>query len=447
MRLHSVEVIDNTSVVLPHPFKEMFQIDKKDLLSNVRPVIYRNESGELFQLYGEELKNFKKGPIKVVVLEGITREEQFKLCSILHNKHQKLINNQSLKTFKLLNGDCLEHLKTISDNSIDSVVTDPPYHLDSIVKRFGKSGSATAKDRDGLFQRYSKGFMGKDWDGGDIAFRTEVWRQCLRVLKPGGYLLSFSAAKNYHRMAMAIEDSGFEIRDQIMWIYGTGFPKSKNILKEINRVVKNETILEGSESKSSSNRDLSYMKWDGWQTALKPAHEPIVVARKPIAERNMALNVLKWETGGMNIKKCMISETDEENRKKERWPANIIFNDFPDEKWSKYFYCPKPNQKEKNLVVDGLIRGINNIDDYPSKNFHPTIKPLKLMDYLVKLVTPYGGTVLDPFMGSGTTGVSAVRNEFRFIGIEKEKDYFKLAKIRINNLNNTHDELSSEDFK
>lgn len=468
MRLHSVEVIDNTSVVLPHPFKEMFQIDKKDLLSNVRPVIYKDESGELFQLYGEELKNFKKGPIKVVVLEGITREEQFKLCSILHNKHQKLINNQSLKTFKLLYGDCLEHLKTISDNSIDSVVTDPPYHLDSIVKRFGKSGSATAKDRDGLFQRYSKGFMGKDWDGGDIAFRTEVWRQCLRVLKPGGYLLSFSAAKNYHRMAMAIEDSGFEIRDQIMWIYGSGFPKNHNVGKAVDKIhgIKRNVIgnkpyksgklgsegLSGGDFRTINRIQLKDMvgnsEWEGWGTALKPAHEPIVVARKPLSEKSIARNVLQWGTGAINIDACRIPLEEQTNPMvlngdQGRWPANLIFNNPPEENWSKYFYCPKASKKEKEFgtdilpemsfsrVNDGGLKNDPRWADMLRKNIHPTVKPLKLMDHLVRMVTPKGGTTLDPFMGSGTTGISAVRNGFRFIGIEREQDYFELANARM----------------
>ena len=157
----------------------------------------------------------------------------------------------------LVNGDCLEEVQKLVDKGVqvDSIVTDPPYHLTSIVERFGKEGSVPAKDKDGAFQRQSKGFMGKEWDGGDIAFRKETWELFMKVLKPGGHLLAFSGSRTYHRMAVAIEDSGFDIRDQIMWLYGSGFPKSLNL-------------------------------GDGWGTALKPAHEPIVLARKKIEGTN-----------------------------------------------------------------------------------------------------------------------------------------------------------------
>jgi site-specific DNA-methyltransferase (adenine-specific) len=202
-------------------------------------------------------------------------------------------------------GDCIEVLKTLEDNSVDSIVTDPPYHLTSIVKRFGKEGSAPAKfGTDGAFARASKGFMGKEWDGGDIAFRTDVWSECLRVLKPGGHLLSFGGSRTYHRMAVAIEDAGFEIRDQIMWVYASGFPKSHNIGKAIDKMdVDNE--------------------WEGWGTALKPAHEPICMARKPLSEKTIAENVLKHGTGGINIDDCRIGSDEELGR----FPANIIFDE------------------------------------------------------------------------------------------------------------------------
>ena len=147
----------------------------------------------------------------------------------------------------LLNGDCIEQMQKLKDEGkqIDSVVTDPPYHLTSIVERYGKDGSAPAKDKDGLYQRQARGFMGKEWDGGDIAFRTDTWKLAYDLLKPGGYLLAFSASRNYHRMAVAIEDAGFEIRDQIMWIYGSGFPKSLNIGKAIDKKLGNkEKLLE-----------------------------------------------------------------------------------------------------------------------------------------------------------------------------------------------------------
>ena len=157
----------------------------------------------------------------------------------------------------LLNGDCIEEMQKLIDDGkqVDSVVTDPPYHLTSIVERYGKEGSAPAKDRDGLYQRQARGFMGKEWDGGDIAFRKETWELAYKLLKPGGHLLAFSGSRTYHRMAVAIEDAGFEIRDQIMWLYGSGFPKSLNI-------------------------------GDGWGTALKPAHEPIVMAKKRLEGTN-----------------------------------------------------------------------------------------------------------------------------------------------------------------
>ena len=164
----------------------------------------------------------------------------------------------------LINGDCIEEMQRLIDEGVqvDSVVTDPPYHLTSIVKRFGKDNSAPAKyGTDGAYARASKGFMGKEWDGGDIAFRPETWELALKLLKPGGHLLAFSASRNYHRMAVAIEDAGFEIRDQLMWLYGSGFPKSHNL-------------------------------GDGWGTALKPAHEPIVMARKPISEKSIADNMM-----------------------------------------------------------------------------------------------------------------------------------------------------------
>ena len=313
----------------------------------------------------------------------------------------------------LVNGDCLEEVQKLVDKGIqvDSIVTDPPYHLTSIVERFGKEGSAPAKDKDGAFQRQSKGFMGKEWDGGDIAFRKETWELFMKVLKPGGHLLAFSGSRTYHRMAVAIEDAGFNIRDQIMWLYGSGFPKSHNL-------------------------------GDGWGTALKPAHEPIVLARKKIEGTNKQ-NREKYGTAGLNIDACRVglSEGDDprlggkgtwktdkmakdvydggytgvETGSSElgRFPANVMHNGL-EEDWARYFYCPKTSKAEK---------GNNNI--------HPTVKPIKLMKYLCRLVTPKGGTVLDPFMGSGSTGIAAKDEGFEFIGIEREKEYFEIAEQRV----------------
>ena len=313
----------------------------------------------------------------------------------------------------LVNGDCLEEVQKLVDKDIqvDSIVTDPPYHLTSIVERFGKEGSAPAKDKDGAFQRQSKGFMGKEWDGGDIAFRKETWELFMKVLKPGGHLLAFSGSRTYHRMAVAIEDAGFNIRDQIMWLYGSGFPKSHNL-------------------------------GDGWGTALKPAHEPIVLARKKIEGTNKQ-NREKYGTAGLNIDACRVglSEGDDprlggkgtwktdkmakdvydggytgvETGSSElgRFPANVMHNGL-EEDWARYFYCPKTSKAEKG-----------------KDNSHPTVKPIKLMKYLCRLVTPKGGTVLDPFMGSGSTGIAAKDEGFEFIGIEREKEYFEIAERRV----------------
>jgi site-specific DNA-methyltransferase (adenine-specific) len=293
-------------------------------------------------------------------------------------------------------GDCIEVLKTLEDNSVDSIVTDPPYGLS---------------------------ILGKKWDYNVPS--VEIWRECLRVLKPGGHLLSFGGSRTYHRMTVAIEDAGFEIRDQIMWIYSSGFPKSHNIGKKV----------EG---------------YEGWGTALKPAHEPICMARKPLSEKSIADNVLKHGTGGINIDDSRIEYTEEDKQKinfdrarvrpnqeeyfgnelgynyftnedvkeyniKGRFPANIMFNDDTDENWKKFFFCPKSSKKEKG--------NFNN---------HPTVKPIKLMEYLITLVTPKGGIVMDCFMGSGSTGVAAKNLGFSFIGVEREQEYFDIGQQRIN---------------
>ena len=346
----------------------------------------------------------------------------------------------------LVNGDCLEEVQKLVDKGIqvDSIVTDPPYHLTSIVERFGKEGSAPAKDKDGAFQRQSKGFMGKEWDGGDIAFRKETWELFMKVLKPGGHLLAFSGSRTYHRMAVAIEDAGFDIRDQIMWLYGSGFPKSHNL-------------------------------GDGWGTALKPAHEPIVLARKKIEGTNKQ-NREKYGTAGINIDACRIEGEKQtrhsnpvmnsgkyaqnENADREettpdtkgRFPANVMHNGL-EEDWARYFYCPKTSKAEKNKGLENLPikktssmagrRDSHDMEGYSidndvtgrfvteKQNIHPTVKPVKLMRYLCRLVTPKGGTVLDPFMGSGSTGIAAKDEGFDFIGIEKEKEYFEIAEQRI----------------
>ena len=361
------------------------------------------------------------------------------------------------------NGDCLEVMNTIDKCSVDSVVTDPPYHLTSIVQRFGKEDSAPAQfGTDGAFARASRGFMGKEWDGGDIAFQANTWRKCYELLKPGGHLIAFSGSRTYHRMACAIEDAGFEIRDQCIWLYGSGFPKSHNI-------------------------------GNGWGTALKPAHEPMVLARKPLSEKSVSDNVMKHRTGAINIDdsriRCESNDnivrpdrtdkqaynffrggeedvtnvrqspgepqimSEQEFNDRGRFPSNVmhdgshVVEDIFPEFSSRYFYSAKTNQAERNAGLHGFdakfaptmgdgigVKEHNEQTATKKKNVHPTVKPVELMKYLVRLVTPKGGVVLDPFMGSGSTGMGAREEDFRFIGIEKEREYYEIAKARIKNV-------------
>lgn len=387
-------------------------------------------------------------------------------------------------------GDCRNVLEYIPSNSIDSVVTDPPYALVSISKRFGKPGSAPAKfGSDGVYSRAGAGFMGKTWDTGETAFDPAFWFEVMRVLKPGGHVLAFGGTRTYHRLACAVEDGGFEIRDQIGWLYGSGFPKSHN--------------QEG--------------EWEGWGTALKPAWEPIVVARKALDGTN-ANNLAKWGVGCLNIDGCRVP-TDEtskatrnialgssssgiygtantpgvyEQNDAGRWPANIIhdgsdevlagfpaqagaggrasgptlrngntsvargkFNGLADGKQpafhndsgsaSRFFYCAKASRADRNDGLEGFAEkpllwsaGTQNPGSFQSdgtkkaaQNPHPTVKPTELMRYLCRLVTPPGGTVLDPFMGSGSTGRGAVMEGFKFIGAEMEAEYVAIARARI----------------
>ena len=296
-----------------------------------------------------------------------------------------------MDTNKIINADSLEHLKTLDDNIFDSCVTDPPYHLTSIVKRFGPGQKGInnpdeKEGRNGPYHRAAKGFMGETWDGGDIAFNKEFWQQVYRTLKPGCVLLAFAATRNYHRMAVAIEDAGFEIFDMINWIYGSGFPKRRNL--------------------------------------LKPAHEPIVMARKGV---NKELNLDDCRVGEdlidtsknrrnkqeKTIFKGGWSKKDGGDTVKGRWPANII-HDGLEEDWAKYFYSPKASKKEK---------GDTN---------HPTVKPLELMKYLVRLVTPKDGLVLDPFAGTGTTGEACLLENRKYYLIEKTEKYLKDIERRVN---------------
>jgi site-specific DNA-methyltransferase (adenine-specific) len=419
--------------------------------------------------------------------------------------------------------------------------------------------------------------MGRSWDSTGIAFQKETWELCFKVLKPGGHLLAFSGSRTYHRMAVAIEDAGFEIRDQVMWLYGSGFPKSMNIGKSLDKKLGNEREVVGTLKSKQDIRSGNYVgtatdtneysridipitegnsEWEGWGTALKPAHEPLVLARKPLSEKSVVDNVLKHRTGGINIDECRVEgndakypdsnpdfrdqgrqskenmgidklsfgQTENVKRKKVvrksrdengvwtddnsgmksegseyadadprgRFPSNVMHDGsdavkdiFPHTKSGKmkqhieggqynvygkmyprdvetigdegsaarFFYCAKTSRAERNQGLDNLptkkassMPGRRNADDMKDskidndvtdrfvtekKNIHPTVKPIKLMKYLCRLITPKGGTILDPFMGSGSTGMAAKEEKFDFVGIEKEEQYFNIATARI----------------
>jgi len=343
-------------------------------------------------------------------------------------------------TLDLHNGDCLEVLASMPDACVDAVVTDPPYGLS---------------------------FMGKGWDYQVPS--VEIWEQCLRVLKPGGHLLAFAGTRTQHRMCVNIEDAGFEIRDMIAWLYGSGFPKSMNVGKAIaaqrltggcspqslrrarlgeaykptGQVDYQKGRMFSSEIDSDSAIAPVDSEWGGWGTALKPALEPITVARKPFSG-TVAANVLEHGTGAINIDGCRVGTTRRTpaslstcktknaygeyggGAEKEldpnigRWPANLI-HDGSDEVTqplndsARFFYTAKASK-----------------DDRDKGNTHPTVKPTDLMAYLCRLVTPPGGIVLDPFMGSGTTGKAALSEGFSFVGIERDPDYYAICESRFN---------------
>ncbi len=409
----------------------------------------------------------------------------------------------------LIHGNNLDELPKLADASIDAIITDPPYEL---------------------------GFMGKTWDATGIAYNTELWRQCLRVIKPGGHLLAFGGSRTYHRLACAIEDAGFQIRDQIMWVYGSGFPKSLDVSKAIDKQAGAQrevisTVFRGANAGTSSGimgktvarTDITTApasdaakQWEGWGTALKPAHEPIVLARKPL-DGTVANNVLVHGTGGINIDGCRVegklegdpqrfAKTDGGSfnsftrstpvvRTDGRFPANLIHDGsdevlelFPDTAGGKhslnrrgattgrsigspkiyastsarfdtmtgyddsgsaarFFYCAKASKTDRNeglddfqpkrdadRIADDGVGGANprNRTNTAKVNHHPTVKPVMLMRYLCRLITPPGGTILDPFTGSGSTGKAAILEGFTFIGIELDPEYITIAQARIN---------------
>ena len=388
----------------------------------------------------------------------------------------------------LRNADCREALREIESESVDAIVTDPPYEL---------------------------GFMGKRWDHTGVAYNVELWKECLRVLKPGAHLLAFGGTRTYHRMAVAIEDAGFEVRDMLEWVYASGFPKSLNVGKAVDKFHGNErevlsttirtTHKDGTSYQWAGGKDTGICKntkgnsaWEGFGTALKPAHEPIIMARKPLSEKTIVENVLKHGTGTIDIDGCRIPTNREtpkgsgnpvKNAPREaiqpgrgggnggnttpeqgRFPANIICTDdalndgmmtksgkmgpehtrhtdgskngiygkfdinhplgrTPADSGSKSRYFDIECWAEKH----GLLQFPKaSKRDRGEGNTHATVKPTHLLAWLVRLVSKEGDTVLDPFMGSGTTGVACARLGRRFVGIELEPEYFRIAEARIN---------------
>lgn len=414
----------------------------------------------------------------------------------------------------IINGDCLEELKKLEDNSVDSIVSDPPYGIS---------------------------FMGKKWDY-DVP-QVEVWQEVLRVLKPGGHALIACGTRTQHRMAINLEDAGFEIRDVISWVYGSGFPKSLNIGKAVDKLQGNERAVlgktkgninampDGRPSRSDTawkseikqyNITKGNSPYEGWGTALKPAMELWTLCRKPLEGKTVAENILKYGTGGINIDECRVEATKDdmgdwdrfkghqnkntirknmvENKEDDfaervdngvnpqgRFPANLIHDGsdevvglFPETKSgggkkgnvkegtgmfgsgkafetedvkpdsgsaSRFFYCAKASKSERNKGLEGFEEKCikqdrreevlhtnpvtSRLATHPQSNHHPTVKPIALMRYLCRLITPKNGTVLDPFMGSGSTGIGAKLEGFNFIGIEREEEYCKIAEARI----------------
>ena len=418
-------------------------------------------------------------------------------------------------TITLHHTDMLAWLRDYDGPLFDSCVTDPPYHLTSIVKRFGKPGRAEAKvGATGAYARASRGFMGKEWDGGDIAFRPETWRAVFDALKPGAHLVAFSGTRTYHRMACATEDAGFEIRDQLAWCYGSGFPKSHDVSKGIDkaagaeRPVTHTTKSGGLARQNTVNAEQGFRpddyyaergnqfrsndpitpeaaQWQGWGTALKPAWEPICLARKPLAESSVAANVLAHGTGAINVDGCRVEAAgrtlivsdkrasvntygDGLNGSRNagitdqgRFPANILHDGsgevvgcFPDAPGQQRTVTGnEPSSPFANIYGDmpnraggAVPRGDSGsaarffysakagpLDRMGSK--HATVKPVDLMRWLARLVTPPGGYVLEPFAGSGTTGIACLAEGFGCTMLELEAEHVadierKLAILR-----------------
>lgn len=415
----------------------------------------------------------------------------------------------------LLQGDSLTVLRDLPDNSIDAVVTDPPYGLsDHGLTDVVDCLAAWIHGQPYLPRTAKKGFMGKPWDAWVPG--PELWREVLRVLKPGGHALVFAGTRSMDLMSIALRLSGFELRDSIghahddaghgplmAWVHGQGFPKSVNVFRAI--------------AEKFGDADAA-QAWHGWGTALKPAWEPILLCRKPLIERTIADNVLRHGTGALNIDGCRVPTGMEDGQiqscvlppdRREsaegrdldtahathcqsaqpagRWPANVIHDGSPDvmavfpesagqlanvsrrraDKFrntygafkgcdersekrgdsgsaARFFYCAKPSRAEKNAGVEDTHAGQCSPG---SRNTHPTVKPVELCRYLCRLITPVGGVVLDPFMGSGTTGVAAILEGFGFVGIDAELDFVDVARARCAHAErevNTQTQLSTQ---
>jgi DNA modification methylase len=463
---------------------------------------------------------------------------------------------------QLLSGDCVQVMCELPANSVDAIVTDPPYDL-TAVSRGGSSrqfvNNPYGRTRVGTDRG---GFMGKTWDATGVAFNVETWSEAFRVLKPGAHLLAFGGTRTYHRMTCAIEDAGFEIRDSIIWLYGSGFPKSLDLSKAFDRAAGagHESDNGATVTAAATNEAR---RWQGWGTGLKPAHETIVLARKPLSERSVDRNVLEHGTGALNIDGCRIHSPGSDRRDYTvrrlnpgaavnagrgwrqdrgyrgettpgRWPANLVLSHTPEcrlvgtkrvaaitgtrsgswkhggqygggwrgapvevlgerigfasadgtetvEAWdcatgcavaqldsqsgrsrsnrggpraaaqpgtafrltrtgteyddfggaSRFFYVTKPSTKERNLGLEDRRTSADAPKGTARVNDHPTVKPVMLLRYLCRLVTPPGGIVMDPFMGSGSTGVAAVLEGFSFMGMELDKHYLSIASKRI----------------
>lgn len=449
----------------------------------------------------------------------------------------------------ILEGDCVEKMRELDEASVDAIVTDPPYGMRFMGKAWdgaaiereiaAKHESEQRKPRtDGRTAPHDSGArQAGTYDlspTGNRAFQSwcEGWAtEALRVLKPGGHLLAFGGTRTYHRLACAVEDAGFEIRDSLLWLYGSGFPKSLDVSKAIDKaagaereiietipdrwagkgdVLQRATQDERDEAHITAPATPEAAQWQGWGTALKPSHEPIVMARKPLTG-TVAANVQQHGTGALNVDGCRVGagqrfnppthkgqtvalgsfeNCDGEGSEVDgRWPSNVVLSpeaaEALDEQsgergspggpgkqeeyeggfggWagkqqgplylnesggaSRFFYTAKASRAERNAGLDGLpevTKGSNfgndgprphTADDYEyeaaTRNTHPTVKPIDLMRWLVRLVTPLGGTVLDPFAGSGTTGIAAVLEGFDFLGIEREAEYAEIARARI----------------